>query len=235
MEIHRAEHRQNFTVISNRLIKDNRLSEKARLFLIFVLSLPEDWNFSVSGIAVQFGKSPGAIRRLLRELEEHGYLIRKQNRNEEGLFEAGQFVFYEEPVAGNHFSVSGEMDNRTRVTVDKALLNKERQITNQAIKKDKPMQISPDGLYGTLHNVRLSAEELTKLSQMIPDSYEGLIEDLSVYIGSKGDRYKSHYGAILSWDRAQRKKNRKGLKITVTKEMVIDGNEDLHGNADSCQ
>ena len=98
MEIHRAEHRQNFTVISNHLIKDNRLSEKARLFLIFVLSLPEDWNFSVSGIAVQFGKSPGAIRRLLQELEEYGYLIRKQARNEEGLFEAGQFVFYEEPA-----------------------------------------------------------------------------------------------------------------------------------------
>lgn len=212
MEIHRAEHRQNFTVISNHLIKDNRLSEKARLFLIFVLSLPEDWNFSVSGIAVQFGKSPGAIRRLLQELEEYGYLIRRQNRNEEGLFEAGQFVFYEEPVAGYHFSVSGEMDNRTRVTVDKPLLNKERQITNQAIKKDKLVQISPDGLYGTLHNVRLSAEELEKLAKMIPDSFEGLIEDLSVYIGSKGDRYKSHYGTILSWDRAQRKKEQEGFE-----------------------
>lgn len=74
------------------------------------------------------------------------------------------------------------------------------------------MQISPDGLYGTLHNVRLSAEELTKLSQTIPDSFEGLIEDLSVYIGSKGDRYKSHYGTILSWDRAQRKKEQEGFE-----------------------
>lgn len=57
--------------------------------------------------------------------------------------------------------------------------------------------------YGSFKNVKLSDEELKKLKEKFPD-YEERIEDLSLYIKSKGDKYKSHYGTILNWARKDR-------------------------------
>ena len=55
--------------------------------------------------------------------------------------------------------------------------------------------------YGFFNNVLLSSEELKKLKEKYPQTYEKQIENLSYYIESKGDKYKSHYATILSWAR----------------------------------
>lgn len=124
----------------------------------------------------------------------------------------GHFVFYEELVAIVHSANSDHMNNHSRITANEALLNKDKPDTNKAIKKESMPKIREDGLYDALHNVYLSPEKIMNLFKKISDSYEGMIEDLSFYIGSKGDRYKSHYGTILSWDRMQRKKAQKGFE-----------------------
>ncbi len=55
--------------------------------------------------------------------------------------------------------------------------------------------------YGTFENVRLTNEEYEKLKQKHPKTYQKQIDNLSYYIESKGDKYKSHYATILSWER----------------------------------
>ena len=57
-------------------------------------------------------------------------------------------------------------------------------------------------LYGECQNVRLTEEEHKKL---IDKGYAGLIEELSLYIASKGDKYKSHYATVLQWARKREK------------------------------
>ena len=57
-------------------------------------------------------------------------------------------------------------------------------------------------LYGECQNVRLTDEEHKKL---IDKGYAGLIEELSLYIASKGDKYKSHYATVLQWARKREK------------------------------
>lgn len=54
--------------------------------------------------------------------------------------------------------------------------------------------------YGTFKNVNLTDEEYEKLKERFKD-YEKKIENLSYYIKSKGDKYKSHYATILNWAR----------------------------------
>ena len=55
--------------------------------------------------------------------------------------------------------------------------------------------------YGTFKNVILSKEEYEKLKEKHPSTYKKQIDNLSYYIESKGDKYKSHYATILSWER----------------------------------
>jgi len=54
--------------------------------------------------------------------------------------------------------------------------------------------------YGSFENVELTDEEYQKLKDRFSD-YEEKIENLSSYIASKGDKYKSHYATILNWSR----------------------------------
>lgn len=54
--------------------------------------------------------------------------------------------------------------------------------------------------YGSFENVNLTDEEYEKLKNKFND-YQDKIENLSNYIASKGDKYKSHYATILNWAR----------------------------------
>ena len=60
--------------------------------------------------------------------------------------------------------------------------------------------------YGEFKNVLLTDEEYQKLKDRFND-YEEKIENLSYYLKSKGDKYKSHYGTILNWARKEEKTN----------------------------
>jgi hypothetical protein len=68
-------------------------------------------------------------------------------------------------------------------------------------------------LYGECENVKLTEDEYTKL---IDKGYSGLIDELSLYIASKGDKYKDHYATVLSWAR-KREKERPISKNTFTR------------------
>ena len=61
-------------------------------------------------------------------------------------------------------------------------------------------EINKEEKYGFFHNVILSNVEYEKLKEQFPD-YEEKIDNLSGYIASKGDKYKSHYLTILNWAR----------------------------------
>lgn len=95
----RVEKETNFSVLSNVPIRDGRLSWKARGLLLFMLSLPEDWDYSVKGLE-KFGPDRrDAIRAALLELEKCGYLSRNQKRGERGKFSKVDYVVVENPAS----------------------------------------------------------------------------------------------------------------------------------------
>ena len=71
--------------------------------------------------------------------------------------------------------------------------------------------------YGEFDNVLLTDDELRKLREKFPSSWEEKIENLSQYMASKGKAYKSHYATILNWDR----KNTKSSEPTYRDIGVI--------------
>lgn len=71
----------NFTLISNALLRDTRLSLKARGLAAWLWSHAETYSLSVERIADQTGGGLAAVRTGIQELEAHGYLVRERERD----------------------------------------------------------------------------------------------------------------------------------------------------------
>ena len=95
MAVMRIIKNNNFSIVSNSIIRDTRLSLKARGLFILMLSLPERWEFSVRGLSKIAGEGLDAIRSGLHELEEQGYLSRQRKRNAEGKLGDMEYILYE--------------------------------------------------------------------------------------------------------------------------------------------
>lgn len=87
----RLDHEDNFTQIPNAWLRDNRLSLKAIGLLAQLLSHSQGWSVSVETLARSNNCGKDLVRSAITELEQHGYLTRKQTRNG-NLF--GESVFY---------------------------------------------------------------------------------------------------------------------------------------------
>jgi hypothetical protein len=82
--------------------------------------------------------------------------------------------------------------------------------------------------YGSQNNVFLTLNEYKKLQERFKDECQKRIDNLSLYLASKGKQYKSHYATILSWamrDEIGGSNNGNGEKPTVNK-----GNTSIPGN-----
>ncbi len=84
MAIYRVERTKNYTVMSNYHLKDRELSLKAKGLLSMILSLPDEWNYTLRGLAAISKEGVDAIGSAVRELEKAGYIIRRQLRGEKG-------------------------------------------------------------------------------------------------------------------------------------------------------
>lgn len=65
MSIFKIEENKNYTVMSNHHLRDKNLSYKAKGLLSFMLSLPEDWDYSMNGLESISKESIKAIRNIL--------------------------------------------------------------------------------------------------------------------------------------------------------------------------
>ena len=88
---------ENYTTLSNYHFKDKRLSWKAKGLLSTMLSLPDDWNYTIEGLATLSDDGIKATNTGLNELEKCGYLIRRQQRNEAGHYGVTEYIIYEQP------------------------------------------------------------------------------------------------------------------------------------------
>ncbi len=70
----------NYRVVSNYHLRDIRPSYKAEGLLSFILSLPDDWDYSIDGVLAVSKESIKAIRNILEELKANSYLVILKSR-----------------------------------------------------------------------------------------------------------------------------------------------------------
>ena len=100
MSVFRVEKNKGYTVMSNHHLRNHALSLKAKGLLSQMLSLPEDWDYTLQGLAQINKESIDAIREAVRELERAGYIKRSRERDERGCLRGTVYTIYEQPHAG---------------------------------------------------------------------------------------------------------------------------------------
>ena len=93
--IHRAENRQFYTIVDGRTVKDSNLSMDALGLLVRMLSMSDEWEFSVKDLMARYGVGQSKLLRCLDELKTAGYLEMKQVKNEAGHIASYAWDVYE--------------------------------------------------------------------------------------------------------------------------------------------
>lgn len=101
----------NFTVINNYHLHDKNISTSAKTLMTLLLSLPDDWKLSVKGAAKILNESEYAVRRMIKELEEGGYLKKEQRKHENGRYGEVEFTIYEVPHQEEQESITDAEDS----------------------------------------------------------------------------------------------------------------------------
>ncbi len=87
---------EGYIVMGNYHLKDRRLSLKAKGLLSLMLSLPNNWDYSILGLSSICVESRDTIRKILNELKVNKYLKVIETRDENGRFDY-EYIIYEKP------------------------------------------------------------------------------------------------------------------------------------------
>lgn len=117
--------------MSNYHLQDRNLTYKSKGLLSFMLSLPDDWDYSLKGLCAISKESRDGIRSILKELQEHHYLEIEKTRGDKGYFEYN-YLIYEIP----HF-INKEMIKNTPDTENPYLDVPDMEIPIQINTKEK--------------------------------------------------------------------------------------------------
>ena len=97
MAVFRVERNTGYTVMSNHHLRNKELTLKAKGLLSQMLSLPEDWDYTLKGLSFINREQIDAIREAVRELERAGYIVRSRERDGKGRLRGADYVIYEQP------------------------------------------------------------------------------------------------------------------------------------------
>ena len=135
-----AEKNRGYTVISNHHLRNKDLSLKAKGLLSQMLSLPEDWDFTLKGLSLINREQIDAIRAAVKELEQAGYIVRSRERDSQGRLCGADYIIYEQPqpVPDSPTLDNPTLDNPTQekptqekpTQLNKDISSKEQSITD---------------------------------------------------------------------------------------------------------
>lgn len=113
MAVFRVEKNKGYTVMSNHHLRNKALSLKAKGLLSQMLSLPEDWDYTLKGLSLINRESIDAIRTAVWELERAGYIKREQGRDAKGKMADMVYTIYEQPVLAKPVLENPVLENPT--------------------------------------------------------------------------------------------------------------------------
>lgn len=111
MSVIRIHKTANYTVMSNYHFKEKKMSLKAKGLLSLMLSLPDDWNYSISGLVTLSKDGKDGVMSALAELEEFGYLTRSRLTNQKGQFSGVEYNIFEVPQPEKPISEKQNSEN----------------------------------------------------------------------------------------------------------------------------
>lgn len=141
MAVFRVEKNHNYTVMSNYHLRDTGLTLKSIGLLSKMLSLTDEWDYTTRGLAAICKEGVDAIGAALKELESHGYLVRRQLRDSRGRITDTEYTIYESPHPP--LPDTDEPYTEKPAQLNKDRRNKEKEIPDESITDTS----NPDPIY----------------------------------------------------------------------------------------
>lgn len=101
MPVIRIDKTRDYTVMSNHHFRNRKLSLKAKGLMSLMLSLPDDWDYTIAGLTKLSKDGLDSVRSALKELEREGYLRMERERDEKGKLGKACYVLSETPIVEN--------------------------------------------------------------------------------------------------------------------------------------
>ncbi len=130
MPVFRIERTKDYTVMSNFHLRDRSLTLKGKGLLSLMLSLPESWDYTMKGLASICPDGLTSVRSGVKELEDHGYLIRRRIREANGQLGDIEYTILEVP--------RNDVDNS-----DDDVDNSGEFVDNSQLECGKPIPVKP--------------------------------------------------------------------------------------------
>ena len=137
----RSSLKDNFSVLPNELINDDRLSTEHLGLLVYLLSKPNDWQVRVKQLQNRFDMGRDKTRRILATLEQYGYISRDIVRAE-GKFSETRYIVKDSPETENPAPEKPEPVN-TPLTKDRDIQRTEYTKSNKRASKQKLSDWTP--------------------------------------------------------------------------------------------
>jgi hypothetical protein len=178
MAVIRVHKNENYTVLSNYHFKEKGMSLKAKGLLSLMLSLPENWDYSVAGLVTLSRDGRDSVNAALKELEKFGYLRRTQAFDESGKFSGYDYEIFENPTAAK--PLTEKPSTGKPLTGKQQQLNINKSITKKSITKksnteeeERKKENEPAGYDAIISNkindekVKKTIYEFIKMRQMM--------------------------------------------------------------------
>ena len=149
--------------MSNHHLRNKELSLKAKGLLSQMLSLPEDWDYTLAGLSYINREKIDAIREAVRELERAGYIQRSRERDEKGRLRGTDYIIYEQPP--NLDLPTLENPTLENPTQEKPTLENPMQLNKDIQKTDLPKKEKI--------NTDLSSTDSIPIHSLNPLPYDG--------------------------------------------------------------
>ena len=151
MAVFRVERNKGYTVMSNHHLRNKELSLKAKGLLSQMLSLPEDWDYTLKGLSLINREKIDAIREAIKELERAGYIVRSRERDEKGRLRGTDYIIYEQPP--NLDLPTLENPTLENPTQEKPTLENPMQLNKDIQKTDLPKKEKSNTDLSSTHSI----------------------------------------------------------------------------------
>ena len=155
MGVFRVNKNKNYTVMSNVHLRDKALPLKAKGLLSLMLSLPEDWDYSMRGLAKLSADGLDSTRAAVKALERSGYVVRRQLYDSRGRFSNNEYTVFEIPQPS---SPSSDLPLTGKPSTEKP--------PSDAPLSGKPSQINTDQVITQERNTDLNNYQSINLDRM---------------------------------------------------------------------
>lgn len=188
----RIQKNQNYTIVCNVVLDDQRLSWQAKGLAVYLLSKPNDWRIRIVHLEKVSRNGRDSVQTILKELIDHGYLVRKKYKNERGQFEWEQVLYEtprlnpdpdEETMSGNPISGfpvhgnSGHIVKTEKPITEDPILSK-KQIAEEPNRRSSALpEQTPTG---TMDFSRMKKEEPGRVEQVQSSQVDPTVQSIPV-------------------------------------------------------